>query len=71
MADLSRMSTDLEANTSATDSAVTLLETLAGEIRANITDQAALNDLADKLESNSQKLADAVVANTPAEEPTA
>jgi hypothetical protein len=63
-AQLDQLSADVEQNTSVTDSAVTLLENLAAEIRANANDPAALTDLASKLEANSQKLADAVAANT-------
>jgi predicted nucleic acid-binding Zn-ribbon protein len=72
---LDKIATEIAQNNEVIDSAMTLIESLAEEIRANITDQAALNALADQLDANSEKLADAVAANTPAEvlveEPTA
>jgi ABC-type transporter Mla subunit MlaD len=66
VADLSRLTTEVSENTSVTQSAITLLGNLADLIRQNATDEAALNDLADSLDANSNALAAAVEANTPA-----
>lgn len=61
---------------SVVDSAMTLMTELAAEVRANVTDQTALNELADRLDRNAQALAESVAANTdsedelPEEEPT-
>lgn len=49
------------------DSAVTLLKTLADKIQATAGDAAAATALAAEVRGKSQELADAVVANTPAE----
>jgi len=51
------------------ESAKTLLSTLAQLIRDNANAPAALMALADKIESDKVSMADAIVANTPAEEP--
>ncbi len=51
-------------------SAVTLINGLAQQIRDLKDDPAALNALADSLDSDSKALADAVAANSPAEPPT-
>ena len=67
---LERLETEVSENTDAVDSAVALLSTLADEIRNAAGDPAAVEAIADKLDSNSQRLAEAVAANTPAEEPT-
>lgn len=64
--DMNRMANDVQSNSDAIDSAITLLDQLAEEIRANAGDAAAMNDLADKLEANSGRLGEAVAANTPA-----
>lgn len=66
MADLTAITASVTENTSAAQSAVTLLNQLGDLIEANATDPAALQALADQLHANSQALADAVVANTPA-----
>lgn len=47
------------------DSAITLLGQLAQMIRDNSTDQTALLALADRIDTDKTKMADAVVANTP------
>jgi len=54
--------TDLET---VQDGTVTLLGTLAQMIRDNSTDQVALLALATRIDTDKQKLADAIVANTP------
>ncbi len=64
MADLTRITADVTANTDAVASAVSLLNELAAEIRAAGTDPAALDALATQIEQNSQALGDAVAANT-------
>ena len=48
------------------ESAIALLNELSALIRANATDPAALKALADRIDSDATKLADAVTANTPA-----
>ena len=48
------------------EGAVTLLGTLAQEIRDNAGDPVAIAALADRIDADKQKLADAVAANTPA-----
>ena len=60
------------ANTSATQSAILLLNQIAGDLRENAADEAAILAIADQVETNAEALAAAVVANTPAEvtEPT-
>ena len=68
--DITALTREVEENTTVVESAIALLDTLAAEIRANVTDQAALEELADKLDANSNRLADAVAANTAAEEET-
>jgi hypothetical protein len=47
------------------DSAIALLGQLAQLIRDNSTDQTALLALADRIDQDKTKMADAVVANTP------
>lgn len=66
MADLTRITTEVEENGSVIDSAVVLLGSLSQQIRDLSTDPAALEALADSLDANSTRLAEAVVANTPA-----
>ena len=64
--DLSALQTAVEADTSATSSAITLLTTLAEELRAAAGDPAAVQAIADQITANATQLSDAVVANTPA-----
>lgn len=64
---LDRLRASMEANTSATASALALISTLASEIRANVDDSDALNAIADKLDQDSHDLAAAVTANTPSD----
>lgn len=63
--DLSRITSEVTEIGTAVDSAVALLGELAQLIRDNATDPAALNALADTLDSKGNELAAAVVANTP------
>jgi len=72
MADLSKLQNDVTAQTSVVQGVSTLLSQLSKEISdlknqgsADPTLQAAIDDLASKVEANSQALADAVTANTP------
>jgi len=66
MTDLSALTDEVSQNGDAVASAVTLLGSLSQQIRELSTDPAALQALADQLDANTQQLADAVVANTPA-----
>lgn len=66
MADLTALTADVSANTDATASAVTLLNSIAQQLRDAATDPAAIQALATSIETNTQSLADAVTANTPA-----
>jgi len=70
---LDELAAKVAANTSAVNSAVEILTTLKARLDADIAesdlnteDQARFQALSDELGANSQKLADAVVANTPA-----
>lgn len=54
----------LTRNTDATDSVVQLITTLRQEIIDAGTDPAKLMEVTDKLAANTQKLADAAIANT-------
>ena len=59
----------VSANTTITESAITLLQGLHAkllELIANGIDPVAVQQLADDLSAQTQKLADAVTANTPA-----
>lgn len=69
MSDLTQITDEVAENTSAVESAVTLLSTLAEEIRSNASDPMALAALADQLDANNRTLADAVLANTPSAPP--
>jgi ABC-type transporter Mla subunit MlaD len=73
MEDIMSAVTDLtnavNAQSTVVDSAVTLLQSLAQQIRDNVDNSDALNALADEIEANTSELADAVSANTPAEQP--
>lgn len=62
--------TDLQAqvakNTAVEESAVTLINGLAAQIKANSTDPVALEALANSLSGSAGDLAAAITANTPA-----
>lgn len=66
MATLDQLTTDVTANTDAVASATALINGLAQQIKDAGTDPVALKALTDKLEANTQALASAVTANTPA-----
>lgn len=70
MADLSALESELEANTSVTESVKVLVQGLAAQIVAAGTDQVKLDELVAHLQTNDGSLADLVVANTPAVPPT-
>jgi hypothetical protein len=61
---LDELEATLTRNTDATDSVVVLITTLRQEIIDAGTDPAKLKAVTDKLAANTQKLADAAVANT-------
>lgn len=71
--DLSALETEVSENSSVIDSAVTLLGSLAQEIRDAAGDPARITAIADALDANSGRLGEAVEANTipapPVEEP--
>ena len=66
---LDRLTASVAQATTVAESAVTLIGTIAAEIRDNVDDSDALNDLADKLDAETADLAAAVSANTPAAPP--
>ena len=68
--DLTAITADVAANTSAANSAIQLLNNLTAIIKAippsnDPTTQAALDSLAQTLEANNTAIANAVTANTP------
>lgn len=63
--ELQRLTDSVAALKSADDSLITLVGGLAQIIRDNAGNPAALNALADSLDAEKQKVADAVTANTP------
>lgn len=60
------LGTQVQANTSAEASAVTLIQNLAGLIQSNANNPAQITALAASLKTSADALAAAVVANTPA-----
>jgi energy-converting hydrogenase A subunit M len=66
MADFTALHAEVESNGDAVDSAVTLLNTLSAQLVDAADDPDEIRAIADQLASNSTRLADAVVANTPA-----
>lgn len=69
MADLTAITNAVEAEGSVIDSAVTLLGQLSAQLSAVANDPVAVQALADQINTESQTLAAAVVANTPAAPP--
>jgi uncharacterized protein YoxC len=67
MATIDDLTKDVQDNSDATQSAITLLNNLSTAINQAKNDPAALQALANQLQANSQALAQAVVANTPAQ----
>jgi len=66
MADLTNLTAAVAAETTAEQSAITLLTTLAADLAAAKTDPAAIQAIADQMNTNAAALGAAVVANTPA-----
>lgn len=64
---LNRLTAEVAEQKTVIDSAVTLLGSLAQQIRDNVGDEDALNSLADSLDTQTNQLAAAVSANTPAQ----
>jgi hexokinase len=64
--DLTDLTTQVQAETDAETSAITLLTTLSADIASLKNDPVAIQALSDKLKANAATLAAAVVANTPA-----
>jgi len=69
--DLTKITAEVQANTTVTQSVVTLVNSLAAQIAAippssDPTTQAALDQLVQTLGANDQTIAAAVTANTPA-----
>ena len=60
------MTDNVTADTTVEASAITLLNQLSGLLLQYANDPAKITDLANQLKSNSNALADAVTANTPA-----
>lgn len=65
---LENLTAKVEKCNTVMDSASTLLKTLSDEIRSLKDDPAALEALASRLDLETEELAAAVLANTPAEE---
>ncbi|HEY5985736.1 MAG TPA: hypothetical protein VIV12_05030 [Streptosporangiaceae bacterium] len=66
---LDALAAQVQKNTDAEASAVTLLNTLSDLIRSSAADPAKVTALADSLKASSDALAAAIVANTPAAPP--
>lgn len=66
MKELDDIEREVAENASVTESAVALLGSLSDLIRANAADPVKLEELATKLDAQSNALAAAVAANTPA-----
>jgi hypothetical protein len=61
------LTAEVERNTAVDESAITLINGLAAKIVELKNDPVALQALADSMRNSNQALADAVLANTPAE----
>lgn len=66
MATLDTLTTDVATETTVTQSAITLINGLAAQIKAAGTDPVALKALTDQMEAQNTALAAAVAANTSA-----
>lgn len=71
MAVLDALTAEVARNTKVDQSAIVLLNGLAAKIEQLKTDPVALQALADSMKGSSDALAEAIVKNTPAEEPPA
>jgi hypothetical protein len=65
MADLTALTAAVTQNTTVEASAVTLIQGLAAQISANLTDPVALASLTNQLNTSATALAAAITANTP------
>lgn len=65
-ADLTALTAEVTRNTDVDQSAIALLQGLAAQIESLKADPVALQALADQLKGSSDKLAEAITANTPA-----
>lgn len=65
--DLDKILEKVTAQKGVIDSTKTLLEHLAGEIRAGANDPAKMQAIADAIDANTQEAADAVAANSDAD----
>ena len=63
---LDELKTQVDANTSVEQSAITLINGLAAQIAAVATDPAKVQALADELKTSATALSTAITANTPA-----
>jgi len=63
---LDNLTAKVAANTTVVESAITLIGGLADQLRAAANDPAAVNALADQLDTEDAKLANAITTNTPA-----
>lgn len=66
MADLTKLTADVAAETTVDNAVQTLLTNLVAQIKAASGDQAALDALTTQMETNAAALSAAVTANTPA-----
>lgn len=66
MADLTQLQADVAAETTVTQSAITLLQGLKQQLEAAGTDPQKLADLSASIEANTKALSDAITSNTPA-----
>lgn len=64
--ELDNLTQKVQDSVTVEDSAIALLNQLSDLIRQSANDPAKLNALADQLDAEKQKVADAIVANTPA-----
>jgi hypothetical protein len=65
--EFARLATEVSASSTVMASAATLITGLAASLRDHAEDPAAINALADELDTNATALGAAVTANTPAE----
>lgn len=68
--DLTALKAQVEKNNQVIESAITLINGLADQIRNSANDPAAIQAIADSMNAESEKLAAAIAANTPAAPPS-
>lgn len=66
-AEMDRLKASVKKNTDSADSFIAYAKGISGQIRANAEDPEALKALADEIDATNSEMADAMVANTPAE----